>query len=48
LELNAQINRRRLPQEADTSQNAVAEEFDLRWPYAVDFGRMVEEWAKAQ
>jgi 2-polyprenyl-6-methoxyphenol hydroxylase-like FAD-dependent oxidoreductase len=48
LELNAQINQRRLPQEADTAQDAVAEEFDLTWLYAADFGRMVEEWAKAE
>ncbi|KAF7588826.1 hypothetical protein BBP40_005180 [Aspergillus hancockii] len=44
LELNAQIDKRRMPKQAGDEEAEVNEAFDLEWLYKVDFDEMVEEW----
>ncbi|KAL4953484.1 hypothetical protein BDW69DRAFT_165187 [Aspergillus filifer] len=50
LDLNAQIDKRRLPKLAGAEVEVEVEDepFELGWLYAPDFGEMVEGWLKAE
>lgn len=44
LELNAQIDKRRMPKQDGYNEPDVHEAFDLEWLYSPDFDAMVDEW----
>ena len=50
LELNAQIDKRRLPKLTGAGGEVEVDDepFELGWLYAPDFGEMVEGWLKGE
>ncbi|KAB8229862.1 FAD-dependent oxidoreductase [Aspergillus alliaceus] len=44
LQLNEQIDRRRMPKQSEDEQSDAHQAFDLDWLYRPDFDAMVEEW----
>ncbi|KAE8139736.1 hypothetical protein BDV38DRAFT_291018 [Aspergillus pseudotamarii] len=44
LELNARIDKRRMPKQDRNNDSDVHEVFDLEWLYSPDFDAMVDEW----
>ncbi|KAI9036890.1 FAD-dependent oxidoreductase [Aspergillus affinis] len=48
LELNAQIDKRRMPKQGDQDDVEMSEKFDLEWLYRPEFEAMVEGWLRTE